>query len=87
MYTATLDGLSDGLQQMKINNHSRDFLDQIEQILSLYDESELHYSDKLVLYVMAEVEKFVLKPRSGPQKKCSSLKHVKNTLMMMKTLL
>mmetsp|Transcript_7671 Transcript_7671/g.8132 ORF Transcript_7671/g.8132 Transcript_7671/m.8132 type:complete len:198 (+) Transcript_7671:1558-2151(+) len=67
--TLKLTGLDQKLQQMKIVNHSYDFKEQIDQILSLYDESELHYSDKLVLYVMGEVEKFILKKKSGESKK------------------
>mmetsp|Transcript_7670 Transcript_7670/g.8127 ORF Transcript_7670/g.8127 Transcript_7670/m.8127 type:complete len:198 (+) Transcript_7670:1558-2151(+) len=67
--TLKLTGLDQKLQQMKIVNHSYDFKEQIDQILSLYDESELHYSDKLVLYVMGEVEKYILKSKSGESKK------------------
>jgi len=67
--TLKLTGLDQKLQQMKIVNHSYDFKEQMDQILSLYDESELHYSDKLVLYVMGEVEKFILKKKSGESKK------------------
>lgn len=67
--TSNLSDLDQKLQQMKIVNQSYDFKEQMDQILSLYDDSELHYSDKLVLYVMGECEKYILKPKSRASKK------------------
>ena len=64
-----LAGLDDKMQKMKICNYQSDFLDQIEQVLSLYSEDELKYNDKLILFVMEEVEKFILKPKAGNAKK------------------
>ena len=64
-----LVGLDGKLQQIKICNYQADFKDQIDQVLQLYSDDELKYSDQLVLYVMQEVEKFILKPKSGESKK------------------
>ena len=68
-FSYTLNGLEDKLRNIKITNSQSDFLDQIQQILSLYDDSELHYNHELVLFVMNEVERYILKSKSGDSKK------------------
>lgn len=64
-----LAGLEDKLQEIKICNYQSDFLTELEKILQLYSDDELHYSDKLVLFVMQEVEKFILKKNLVNQRK------------------
>jgi hypothetical protein len=75
--TKKLDGLDQKLQNIKICNYSSDFLDEINKVLNLYDDSELKYNDKLVLFVMNEVEKFILKPKSGKNKEKLVVESVK----------
>jgi hypothetical protein len=64
-----LNGLDDKLREMKISNSQSEFLNQIQQILSLYEDNDLKYSHELVLFVMNEVERFILKSKSGDSKK------------------
>lgn len=66
--TNNLEGLNDKLQNLKICNYQSDFLNEIQKVLNLYDDAELKYNDKLVLFVMQEVEQFILKPKSGKAK-------------------
>ncbi len=72
-----LEGLDQKLQNIKICNYSSDFLNEINKILDLYDDSELKYNDNLVLFVMNEVEKFILKPKSGKNKEKLVVESVK----------
>ena len=64
-----LDGLQDKLQKLKLCNYQADFLNEIKIILKLYTSDELKYNAKFVLYVMQEVEKFLLKSKAGQSKK------------------
>ena len=66
--TNKLDGLNDKIQSLKINNYQSDFIAEIHKVLDLYDDSELKYNEKLVLFVMNEVENYILKPKSGKYK-------------------
>jgi hypothetical protein len=67
--TQHLEGLEDKVQKLKLCNYQSDFLTEINKILYLYDDSELKYNAKFVLFVMNEVEKFILKKQSGEAKK------------------
>jgi len=64
-----LQGLDDKLKKIKLCNYQCDFVTEIQKVLNLYDESELKYNDKLVLFVMQEVENFLLKAKCGESKK------------------
>ena len=64
-----LDGLETRLKNMKLINYQHDFINEIDKVLKLYDDPELKYSEKLVLFVMSEVEQYILKPKSGNTKK------------------
>lgn len=68
-FTHKLNGLDEKLRKMKITNYQSDFITQIENILALYDEKELHYNHELVLFIMNEVERYILKSKSGDSKK------------------
>jgi len=67
--TKNLVGLEEKLQKLKLCNYQSDFLQEIQIILNLYSHDELKYNAKFVLYVMMEVEKFLLKPKAGQSKK------------------
>ena len=67
--TKNLSGLEEKLQSLKLCNYQSDFLNEIQKILNLYGHDELKYNDKFVLFVMNEVEKFILKPKAGESKK------------------
>lgn len=67
--TKNLFGLEEKLQKLKLCNYQSDFLKEIQIILNLYSTDELKYNAKFVLYVMQEVEKFLLKPKAGQSKK------------------
>jgi len=67
--TKNLVGLEEKLQKLKLCNYQSDFLQEIQIILNLYSNEELKYNAKFVLYVMQEVEKFLLKPKAGQSKK------------------
>lgn len=67
--TKNLLGLEEKLQSLKLCNYQSDFLKEIQIILNLYSHDELKYNAKFVLYVMMEVEKFLLKPKAGKSKK------------------
>lgn len=67
--TKDLIGLEEKLQKLKLCNYQSDFLQDIQIILKLYSHEELKYNAKFVLYVMKEVEKFLLKPKAGESKK------------------
>lgn len=67
--TKNLEGLETKLQNLKICNYQSDFVTEIQKILNLYSDDELKYNHKFVLFVMQEVEKFILKKKSGESKK------------------
>ena len=67
--TKNLSGLEEKLQKLKLCNYQSDFLQDIQIILKLYSHEELKYNSQFVLYVMKEVEKFLLKPKAGESKK------------------
>lgn len=67
--TKDLIGLEEKLQKLKLCNYQSDFLQDIQIILKLYSHEELKYNAKFVLYIMKEVEKFLLKPKAGESKK------------------
>lgn len=67
--TKKLNGLEDRLQSIKICNYQSEFLCEIQKVLDLYSNSELHYNTEFVLFVMNEVERFILKAKSGESKK------------------
>jgi hypothetical protein len=63
-----LESLKLKLDSIKMSNNQSMFLKSIQDILDIYDSSELQNSEKLVLFVMSEVEKFLLKPKCGADK-------------------
>ena len=63
-----IDDLKTRLDKMKMENNQSDFSQSIQSVLDLYDDSELHYSENIVFFVMSEIEKFILKPKSGQNK-------------------
>lgn len=67
--TKNLEGLETKLQNIKICNYQSDFVTEIQKILNLYSDDELKYNHKFVLFVMQEVERFILKKKSGENKK------------------
>lgn len=67
--TRKLKGLENKLQSIKICNYQYEFLHEIQKVLDLYSQDELHYNTEFVLFVMNEVERFLLKPKSGESKK------------------
>jgi len=64
-----LDGLELKLKGMKLQNYQHEFVTEMEKVLNLYDENELKYNEKFVLFVMEEAEKYILKSKSGEAKK------------------
>lgn len=68
-YSSKLEGLDEKVLSLKLSNYSKDFKQSLEQVLSLYPESELKYSSKLVAFVMHEVERYILKPKAGEAKR------------------
>lgn len=67
--TRKLKGLENKLQSIKICNYQYEFLNEIQKVLDLYSHDELHYNTEFVLFVMNEVERFLLKAKSGESKK------------------
>lgn len=64
-----LEGLEVKLKDMKLKNYQHEFITEMDKILQLYDEKELKYNERFVLFVMEEVEKYILKSKSGEAKK------------------
>lgn len=64
-----LVGLDVKLKSLKLVNYQHEFQAEMEKVLSLYDEQELKYSYPLVLFVMEEVEKYILKAKAGGAKR------------------
>lgn len=64
-----LEGLDQKIKDLKLTNYQHEFIQEIEKVLLLYEDSELKYNDRFVLFVMDEVEKFILKSKSGKAKK------------------
>lgn len=64
-----LDGLENKLKSIKLGNYQSEFLEEIKKVLSLYEEDELKYNYQFVEFVMQEVERFILKKKSGQAKK------------------
>jgi hypothetical protein len=63
-----LQSLESKLINIKQTNKSNDFIDQIINILDLFDVNDLKYSHEVVFFVMSECEKFLLVSKSGEQK-------------------
>ena len=64
-----LDELDQKVLSLKISNYSKDFKCELEKVLALYLDEELKYSSKVVAFVIHEVERFILKPKSGTVKR------------------
>ena len=67
--TKNLDNLENKLKDMKLNNYKYEFFNEIEKVLNLYNDDELKYNENFVFFVMTEVEKYILKSKSGDSKK------------------
>lgn len=63
-----INDLKSKLDKIKIENHQHDFTQSIKSVLNLYADDELHYSENIVFFVMQEIERFLLKPKSGIHK-------------------
>ena len=68
-FNSKLNGLDEKVLSLKLRKYSSDFKNSLEQVLNLYPIDQLHYSSHLVSFVMHEVERFILKPKSGKSKK------------------
>ena len=64
-----LEGLETKLKLLKLDNYKSQFIGEIQNILSLYEDDELKYNYQFVEFIMCEVEKFILKKKSGQTKK------------------
>lgn len=68
-FNSKLDGLDEKVLSLKLRKYSNDFQTSLEQVLNLYPVEQLKYSSHLVSFVMHEVERFILKPKSGTVKR------------------
>ena len=57
------------IKSLKLANYQAEFKEEMDKVLSLYIDEELKYSYPLVLFVMEEAEKFILKAKSGGAKR------------------
>lgn len=64
-----LEGLETKLKLMKLGNYKNQFIGEIQNVLSLYEDDELKYNYQFVEFIMCEVEKFILKKKAGETKK------------------
>jgi hypothetical protein len=64
-----LQSLEQKFKTMKQSHKSSDFVSRINSVLDLFEPDEIKYSHEVVLFVMAECEKFLLIKGSGAQKK------------------
>jgi hypothetical protein len=64
-----LEGLETKLKLLKLDNYKSQFIGEIQNVLSLYEDDELKYNYQFVEFIMCEVEKFILKKKSGQTKK------------------
>ena len=79
-----LEGLETKLKLLKLDNYKSQFIGEIQNVLSLYEDDELKYNYQFVEFIMCEVEKFILKKNQVKLKNKLLLKYVKNILIMMK---
>jgi hypothetical protein len=63
------EGLESKLKLLKLGNYKTQFIAEIQNVLSLYEDDELKYNYQFVEFIMCEVEKFLLKKKSGHIKK------------------
>jgi hypothetical protein len=63
------EGLESKLKLLKLGNYKTQFIAEIQNVLSLYEDDELKYNYQFVEFIMCEVEKFLLKKKSGHTKK------------------
>lgn len=61
----SVDNLKSRLDTIKMENHQYDFTQSIKSVLELYDPDDLRYNENIVFFIMQEVEKYILKPKSG----------------------
>jgi len=64
-----LEGLESKLKLLKLGNYKSQFIGEIQNVLSLYEDDELKYNYQFVEFIMCEVEKFILKKKAGETKK------------------
>ena len=64
-FNSKLDGLDEKVLSLKLRKYSNDFKLSLEQVLNLYPIEQLKYSSHLVHFVMHEVERYILKAKSG----------------------
>jgi|GEM_PF-4572652 len=68
-FNSKLDGLDEKVLLIKLRKYSKNFKASLDQVLTLYPIDQLKYSSHLVGFVMHEVERFLLKPKSGQAKR------------------
>lgn len=64
-YSSKLDGLDDKVLSIKIKNYSKDFKENLDQVLALYPDDQLKFSSKLVAFVMHETERYLLNSKKS----------------------
>jgi hypothetical protein len=67
--TKKIPGLDNKLMDMSVTNDKAKFYEKITKVLELYDVDQLHISYDLVVFVMNEIERFILQPKRGAEKK------------------
>ena len=68
-YHSQLEGLDEKVLEIKLHNYSNNFKQSLDKVLKLYPDEKLKYNSHLVSFVMYEVERYLLKPRSGKAKR------------------
>lgn len=56
------------LDDVKLSNSQNEFLEDVKHTLSLFDKEELLYNEDLVLFLMQQIEEYILLPKSGEHK-------------------
>ena len=57
--------LKQKLDDVKLSNSQNDFLEDVKHTLSLFDKEDLLYNEDLVLFLMQQIEEYILIPKSG----------------------
>jgi hypothetical protein len=57
--------LKQKLDDVKLSNSQNDFLEDVKHTLSLFDKEDLLYNEDLVLFLMQQIEEYILISKSG----------------------
>ena len=68
LFNVELNGLSDKIKEIKLENQQYELVTKIQSVLDLFDPDSNKYNEQILLFTCQAVENFITKPKSGDRK-------------------